>query len=838
MSESLHKRTIHPADSVNRAFNAQQRQGQNDWDAYLEERPGGPGDTPVDDGYERTLAATSWDDKGLVKLAEMGRSARLRGDRTTLDDVQDELLERIEALSEGKKGAPWSDGELFSLIDRLDAVINEPKSPEQSAPESKKGIPQSNDGLLDLVGRLDTAMNGLRSYKQSTPNQAPVAPVTGEPHVSEAPGHRVPIESDSTTQGLEPSENTPRTSESAQDGGDGPHDDKPKPSPTVPGTPTAPTASTTPPTAQKAEGAPGASEPAPRGNHGLRNAQKQLPPLPKKPRELPAPPSEPARQNELDGNQGGDLVTEAIRLMSDAEALLKNPNIPQADKEKLLGTVRSIVSQLLGNNETNGTPLPNNLGGEQANKEGGDNGSGNSPSSLRKRFDSITKSRQAKQGEGPAKQSEEQDEPSKEQEDERQNVMSRLEEYMSTDEEARSAVEECHKARQEFLEIVAKSQKGHWRRIKPGGWTDILLRRIPLFGNKLAEYLTKPSKKEERAGAAYEAALTKVDSLRHNFLGYEVDKGNMTRDELRAHRAAFINAEDAGNFMTIAEMQKATGKKPLNKWLRRSLYAASAVVGGFAALAGGLPAGLAGLAIAGTGAGAARVWANKRNANLKNDKAGNANEPEYVVDKVAADYHSTFEEMMASKRYMKEESGDTTWEPGAGDVVKSVYDAVAKEIGKNRNRVMFSMLGPVALTAFAAAMKYGIEGLQGGEPPVEKVIDEPPIKIGGGEAAKHYFTSLNTNSAPELIVGDQLNAMGYILDSDPTEFLKNAAKAVGGEDQVFVTSNGSPLDMYLGKSGDLRMQDWDTNVQVRFSDEVIEALRGGKISGVMYSRPL
>ena len=394
-------------------------------------------------------------------------------------------------------------------------------------------------------------------------------------------------------------------------------------------------------------------------------------------------------------------------------------------------------------------------------------------------------------------------------------------------------MKEREQARQEFLKIMAKSQKGHLRRIKPDGFVAKSLRSLfaGVNGNKLADFLTKPTNEEKAAGDRYAEALAKIDSARHNFMGHEHDNGNMSLEELKAERALFMTTEHANNSRAIAELQKASSGKPMNKWLRRAGYVGAGVAGGLLALT---PLGwVAGVAAAGTGAAALRIGANKRNANLEGPNVTGGGK--YVVDGVAANYQREF-----AKKFTNGDETEGGREMAAADLVNTHYDETSNEVGKNRNRIV----GPAILAGLtAAATKLGIDGITDNFPkdvPSESTPDpkpedptiivdpprgEPPEVSPGIE-----LVDVNTNGAPERAVDELLHNTGYEISGDKTSFLSSLAERLGGEDKMFVDGSGNPVDMYLGGEGDPRYQPWDSNIGIRLSDEAVRLL--GEMSGV------
>ena len=371
-------RVTYAADNVNAAFDPELRkeehQARSDWGQYLGSRPDElrrSAENPDEKMYKSTLAETSWDGKGLIELAKMARDARLRGDKTTFEDVQDVLADRLQELGERENEERWSDDAINATIDRLDRIMNGPEvtGSVSKAVSSAENIARENAHKLVKGGhmRLEDADEYVRNE-------------------------------------------TVRISE----------DSKELNSPTV---------------------------------------------FPEQ------------------GGMGGDMIQQAAALMSEASAALNNPNIAPEDKQQVLG----VVQEALNNLKT---------------AEGGAGVSQDIPSS--------PNSPEAASVENTKEEGKE---------DPRDSIETRLETHMRQNHQ--EDLNEYSEARRSFLEIAAKSQKGHWRRIRPGGKTERILRTLPGVGHKLADYFTKPTKAETEAGDAYEAALAKIDTAQRIFLSNE-----------------------------------------------------------------------------------------------------------------------------------------------------------------------------------------------------------------------------------------------------------------------------------------------------------------------------
>ena len=391
--------------------------------------------------------------------------------------------------------------------------------------------------------------------------------------------------------------------------------------------------------------------------------------------------------------------------------------------------------------------------------------------------------------------------------------------------------------RERFQQVMDRKQKSHGLRINPSGKLMERLLGCGRLGAKLADRLTRPSKEEQEAAAAYEAALTQVDADRRDFLSREINDGNLTEEEVRGLRGQFFTAEHYGNVQEIARLQMDRGKdkdgnrrRPMSKWLRRLGYVSAGAVGGLTAIFS-LPLGLA---VAGAGAGTFRYLANKRNANTKvGPRDKNPSNRQYTAEAVADVYHQQFLESMQARTEVAEQEG-SDWEPGARDIVNRHIDETSTEVGKNVRKLVIPVLGAVGA---ALATKFSIEALgSGAVHPVEQTptnqntVAESVVDASNNSDVEpvSHFTEVNTNGAPESVVGDQLQHLGYKLEGDSTEFLKKLADNVG-QGNVFVDGNNNPVHMFTGGAGDQQFGAWNVDTSVRFSDKaarVIEAMKG------------
>lgn len=510
-------------------------------------------------------------------------------------------------------------------------------------------------------------------------------------------------------------------------------------------------------------------------------------------------------------SEGGEnaLMKKAVELMSEASRVLSDPDASAEDKAKAREAIQAIIEKIDG------------LGSGKKSPEG-------------------TK--------GPEDDGSGEDDP-RSAEDRISDAMTRMSDFFENTHEIDPATGEkrypylehirrYEAARENFQEIMARKQKGHGLRINPNGKVAQFLIGSGRWGAKLADRLTRPSKEAQEAAAAYEAALAQIDADRRDFLSREVNDGNLTEEEVRGLRSQFFTAEHYGNVQEIARLQMDHGKdengnrrRPMNKWLRRLGYLTAGAVGGVTAIFN-IPLGIA---IAGAGAGVFRGLANKRNANMKvSPEDKNPLNKEYKAEAVADVYHQRFLESMQARAEAAQEEG-SDWEPGARDIVGTHLYETSIEAGKNAERLIKPVIGAVAL---AAVIKFSTDlmgsGSAGGSGNVEKLKSEtgggdsagnvPPTVSSETLPAQPHFTEVNTNGAPESVVGDQLQHLGYKLEKgDSTDLLKTLAEKVG-QDNVFVDDKG-PVDMFTGGAGDQRFGAWNVDTSVRFSDEAVQALK-------------
>ena len=508
--------------------------------------------------------------------------------------------------------------------------------------------------------------------------------------------------------------------------------------------------------------------------------------------------------------EGGkkDLTNEAVKLMGEASRVLSDPDASAEDKAKAREAIQAIIEKIDG--------LGSGKKGPGGTKGPEDGGSGeDDPRSVEERIS---------------------------------DAMTRMSDFFKNTYEIDPATGEkrypylehirrYEAERERFQQVMDRKQKSHGLRINPSGKLRERLLGCGRLGAKLADRLTRPSKEEQEAAAAYEAALTQVDADRRDFLSREINDGNLTEEEVRGLRGQFFTAEHYGNVQEIARLQMDRGKdkdgnrrRPMSKWLRRLGYVSAGAVGGLTAIFS-LPLGLA---VAGAGAGTFRYLANKRNANTKvGPRDKNPSNRQYKAEAVADVYHQQFLEAMQARAEVAEQEG-SDWEPGARDIVNRHMDETSTEVGKNVRKLVIPVLGAVGA---ALATKFSIEALgSGAVHPVEQTptnqntVAESVVDASNNSDVEpvSHFTEVNTNGAPESVVGDQLQHLGYKLEGDSTEFLKKLADNVG-QGNVFVDGNNNPVHMFTGGAGDQRFGAWNVDTSVRFSDKaarVIEAMKG------------
>lgn len=488
--------------------------------------------------------------------------------------------------------------------------------------------------------------------------------------------------------------------------------------------------------------------------------------------------------------EGGkkDLINEAVKLMGEASRVLSDPDASAEDKAKARKAIQAIIEKIDGSGEDDPRPAEERIS-----------------DAMTRMSDFFENTYEVDPATG----------------EKRYTYLEHIRRYEA--------------AREHFQEVMARKQKSHGLRINPNGKVAQLLIGSGRWGAKLADRLTRPSKEEQEAAAAYEAALTQVDVDRHNFLGQEIDHGNLTREEVRGLRSQFFTAEHYGNVQEIARLQMDRGKdedgnrrRPMSKWLRRLGYLTAGAVGGVTAMFN-IPLGIA---VAGAGAGVFRGLANKRNANMKvSPEDKNPLNKEYKAEAVADVYHQRFLESMQARTEEAQKEG-SDWEPGARDIVGTHLYETSIEAGKSTERLTRPVLGAVAL---AAAIKFSTD-LMGSES-TSGSLNNSKLEIGGGNGsgvvppespvARPHLTEVNTNGAPESVVGDQLQHLGYKIEGDSTEFLNKLANNVG-QDNLFVDGNNNPVDMFTGGAGDQQFGVWNVDTSVRFSDEAVRAIEAMK----------
>ena len=537
-----------------------------------------------------------------------------------------------------------------------------------------------------------------------------------------------------------------------------------------------------------------------------------LPPAKKSPEGASAGDKEPEGQGGSGEDGKKDLTNETVKLMGEASRVLSDPDASAEDKAKAREAIQAIIEKIDG--------LGSGKKGPEGTKGPEDDGSEDDPRSAEERIS---------------------------------DAMTRMSDFFENTYEVdpdtgeklypyREHIEHYKETRERFLGDMARKQKSHGLRINPNGKLMARLLGCGRLGAKLADRLTRPSKEEQEAAAAYEAALAQIDADRRDFLNREVNDGNLTEEEVRGLRSQFFTAEHYGNVQEIARLQMDRGKdedgnrrRPMSKWLRRLGYLTAGAIGGVTAMFN-IPLGIA---VAGAGAGVFRGLANKRNANMKvSPEDKNPLNKEYKAEAVADVYHQQFLESMQARTEEAQKEG-SDWEPGARDIVGTHLYETSIEAGKSTERLTRPVIGAVVL---AAAIKFSTDLMGSGSAGGSGNVENPKSETGGGDSAGNvpptvssetppaqpHLTEVNTNGAPESVVGDQLQHLGYKLEGDPTEFLNKLANNVG-QDSVFVDGNNNPVDIFTGGAGDQQFGAWNVNTSVRFSDEaarVIEAMKG------------
>lgn len=530
----------------------------------------------------------------------------------------------------------------------------------------------------------------------------------------------------------------------------------------------------------------------PKGGSNL--SRPALPPAKKSPEGGSAGNKGPEGQGSSGEGGKKDLTNEAVKLMGEASRVLSDPDASAEDKAKARKAIQAIIEKIDGSGEDDPRPAEERIS-----------------DAMTRMSDFFENTYEVDPATG----------------EKRYTYLEHIRRYEA--------------AREHFQEVMARKQKSHGLRINPNGKVAQLLIGSGRWGAKLADRLTRPSKEEQEAAAAYEAALTQVDVDRHNFLGHEIDHGNLTREEVRGLRSQFFTAEHYGNVQEIARLQMDRGKdedgnrrRPMSKWLRRLGYLTAGAIGGVTAMFN-IPLGIA---VAGAGAGVFRGLANKRNANMKvSPEDKNPLNKEYKAEAVADVYHQQFLESMQARTEEAQKEG-SDWEPGARDIVGTHLYETSIEAGKSTERLTRPVLGAVAL---AAAIKFSTDLMGSGSAGGSGNVENPKSETGGGDSAGNvpptvssetppaqpHLTEVNTNGAPESVVGDQLQHLGYKLEGDSTKVLNELAEKVG-QDGVFVDGNNNPVDMFTGKAGDQQFGAWNVNTSVRFSDEAVRAIEAMK----------
>lgn len=273
--------------------------------------------------------------------------------------------------------------------------------------------------------------------------------------------------------------------------------------------------------------------------------------------------------------------------------------------------------------------------------------------------------------------------------DRKSDVMRRCDEYLKDPDnpEHVEMMKNLTDSRQEYLEVIARAEKGHsLRRIRPGGRVDSFLRRIG--AQRISEMMTAPSRRESEAANKYAEAYNAMNDQMNLFFHGQQELGNITEIERQELYVESLTAQHLANAQQIAEIQKESSKKPMNKWLRRAGYVAAGVGGALITTAGGPLAWIGGISVAVGGAAGIRAAANKLNAHTVNRDTGDLH-----VDEKAAKFHQDFSEGLSLR--VKEDQHI----PGIRDVIGTHSGEVAGEIASNKERMLKPVL--VALGAFA-----------------------------------------------------------------------------------------------------------------------------------------
>ena len=351
-------------------------------------------------------------------------------------------------------------------------------------------------------------------------------------------------------------------------------------------------------------------------------------------------------------------------------------------------------------------------------------------------------------------------------------------------------VKEFNQSRHEFLEVMARSQKGHLRSLDPGGWTAQLLYKLK--GGKLVDLINKPTKEEQTVSDAYKKALSDMSLARADFIEKRAGELNLSDDDILAEKAGFIAEHYAQNTLNIVDLQKSTAKRPLNKWLRRAGYGAAGIVGGLLALT---PLGwVGGAAVAGAGAAGLRVLANKRNANIE------GTDGEKKVDQVAEAMRFKF-----NNSINRQDDDEITTDL----IVKGHISDSRNEIEKNRKRVLWPVMGAIGV---AVATRFGLGNMltpNPDTPPNPGTAPNPGTPPNPG-TAPNPDTPPNPDNVPGLPTeayvergSGEIRETRQLLEQvlgRPVSLsdAEKAYHAVGGD--IFANDTN-----YLGRAGDVRI---------------------------------
>lgn len=234
----------------------------------------------------------------------------------------------------------------------------------------------------------------------------------------------------------------------------------------------------------------------------------------------------------------------------------------------------------------------------------------------------------------------------------------------------------------------------------------------------------------------------------------------------------------------------------------------------------------AALALGPIGAVIIRGVANKRNAKVVDKEGG------YQVDAVAEKTIDGFKDRVDSD--LKSEQ-DTL---SANDVIDHHLQRLTEEKSKNIRRMFAPLMGSAAVTALAYAGFSELNGLinpnqvtspanpdtNTGQPDTN--VGDWRQKIENDQNLNSLLVEANSNGAPEHAVNELFGNYGLQVEGDKTEFLKELASRVGGEDKLFIDADGNAIDMYLGADhADPRYQLWDTLLEFRLTPEALAEAR-------------